>query len=143
MIRAVIDTNVLASGFAIAGTPPDLLIRLWLAGVYVLVYSDHVIDELGAILLRPYFRTRLSPQQRAGNLGMLTAIGSWTALTIPVPGVATHPEDDLILATALNGAADYLVTGDKRFVSRVPIYQGARLLSPRDFLPLLEDLSTA
>lgn len=27
-------------------------------------------------------------------------------------GVATHPEDDLLLATALNGGVQSLVTGD-------------------------------
>lgn len=142
MIRAVIDTNVLASGFTVAGSPPDLVIRLWLAGVFVLVYSDHVIDELGRTLLRPYFRHRLTSQQQASNLGLLTAFGTRTSLTTMVSGIATHPEDDLVLSTALSGKADYLVTGDKRFVTRLPTYQGVRLISPRNFLSLLEELST-
>jgi predicted nucleic acid-binding protein len=59
-----------------------------------------------------------------------------------VNGVATHPEDDLVLSTALSGKADYLVTGDKRFVARVATYQGVRLISPRDFLTLLEESDT-
>lgn len=139
MIRAVLDTNVLASGFATAGTPPDALLRLWLAGVFVLIYSDHVIDELRRTLQRPYFRARLAPQQRINNLGLITTFGVWTPLTSPVHGAATHPEDDLILSTAVSGRAGCLVTGDVRLLRRVPTYQDVRLLSPRAFLNLIDD----
>jgi putative PIN family toxin of toxin-antitoxin system len=142
VIRAVIDTNVLASGFVIAGTPPDLLIRLWLAGGFVLVYSDHVVDELARTLLKPYFRSRLTPEQRASNIGLLPAFGVWTPLTVPIHAVATQPEDDLILSTAVSGRADYLVTGDGPFIRRVPTYQGIQLISPRDFLTILMEESS-
>jgi len=58
-------------------------------------------------------------------------------ITVTITGVATHPEDDLVLATALSAGADYLVTGDRRFRARVPRYQGVIVISPADFLIIL------
>ncbi len=51
--------------------------------------------------------------------------------------MATHPEDDLVLATAVSAAADYLVTGDKQ-LQRLGGYHGVAIVSPRDFLALLQ-----
>ena len=56
---------------------------------------------------------------------------------MPVAGVATHPEDDAILATALSVQVPYLVTGDRPLLTR-GAYGGTRLLSPRQFLAVLE-----
>ena len=54
-------------------------------------------------------------------------------LTVEVAGVASHPEDDLILATAVAGGASFLVTGDRR-PRAVGTFQQITLLSPREFL---------
>jgi predicted nucleic acid-binding protein len=54
-----------------------------------------------------------------------------------VQGVATHPEDDPILATALSAGADYLVTGDRRLRDRVPLFRGIPLISPSEFRDVL------
>jgi predicted nucleic acid-binding protein len=53
-----------------------------------------------------------------------------------VQGVATHPEDDVMLATAISGGVDNLVTGDRR-LREVGSIEGIAILSPREFLDLL------
>jgi uncharacterized protein len=53
-----------------------------------------------------------------------------------VSGVASHPEDDLILATAASGAADYLVTGDRQLLALGTFYE-VRIVSARQFLDTL------
>ena len=60
------------------------------------------------------------------------------SLTTHVAGEATHAQDDQILATALSAQAPYLVTGDKPLLVRGH-YQWTRLLSPREFLSVLEN----
>jgi predicted nucleic acid-binding protein len=50
--------------------------------------------------------------------------------------VATHPEDDLILATAVSARADYLVTGDQQ-LQGLGTYQDVTVASPRQFLEIL------
>jgi predicted nucleic acid-binding protein len=59
-----------------------------------------------------------------------------TPITVQVTGVASHPEDDLVLAAAVSAGADYLVTGDKQLLS-LGRYQELGICSPPTFLELL------
>lgn len=72
---------------------------------------------------------------------MLTEEATQTPITASVSGVATHPEDDLILAAAISGCADYLVTGDAR-LQALGTFQGVQIMSPRVFLGILEYLDS-
>ena len=135
----MLDTNILASGFvARPGSTPDRLLRAWLSDRYQMVTSLHVLTELERTLQKPYFAARLSPDQVRANLDLLRRRAIVTALVVQVSGVATHPEDDLILAAAVSVQANYLVTGDAPLRAQVPVYQGVTLISPRDFLDLLD-----
>ena len=73
----------------------------------------------------------------ARYLAFVAQQSTFYPITVTVAGVATHPEDDLVLATALSAGADYLVTGDRRFRARVPHYQGVTLVSPAEFLAII------
>jgi predicted nucleic acid-binding protein len=57
-------------------------------------------------------------------------------LTIPVSGVATHPEGDLVLATGLSAGADYLGTRDRRLL-KLGSHLGLRIVSPGELLAIL------
>lgn len=81
----------------------------------------------------PYFAARLTPQQRANNLALVRDEATVTPVIVEVRGVATHPEDDVVLATAVSNKADYLVTGDTKLL-RLGTYKGVRIVSPREFL---------
>jgi predicted nucleic acid-binding protein len=56
---------------------------------------------------------------------------------VPVHGVAPHPEDDPIVATAASARVDYLVTGDKRLREQVPSFSSIPLISPAEFFEIL------
>ncbi len=140
MITAVLDTNVLASailGFPRAASTPGELLRRWYDGAFTLVVSDHILTELGRTLSDQYFTSRLAPDQIAAAFEALRVDAVIQPILIPVQGVATQPKDDVVLATALSAGADYLVTGDKP-LQALGHYQAVKLLSPRQFLDLLE-----
>jgi predicted nucleic acid-binding protein len=62
MIRAVLDTNVLASGaLGLTGgvTPPALLLHQWRAGRFGLIISNYIEEELRKTLAQPYFKGRI------------------------------------------------------------------------------------
>jgi len=138
VIRAVLDTNVLASGFAShgEGSPPVQILDSWRTRFYTLIVSEHLLIELARTLDDRYFRRRLTPEEIAADLRLLHRHALMTDITVEVHGVATHQEDDLTLASALSAHADYLVTGDKK-LREVGAYQGVRIVSPREFLELL------
>jgi putative PIN family toxin of toxin-antitoxin system len=139
VIVAVLDTNVLASGVAGAARPestPGELIRRWRAKQFTLVISEPILEELVRTLANPYFQRRLSPAEIEETLARFATHASLQPITEQVSGVATHPQDDVILATARSAQAPYLVTGDKPLLAR-GTYHGTRLLAPRQFLALL------
>jgi predicted nucleic acid-binding protein len=59
-------------------------------------------------------------------------------ITVEVHGLATHPEDDLILATEASARADHLVTGDRQLLA-LGSHAGALIVSPRQFLTVLQE----
>jgi putative PIN family toxin of toxin-antitoxin system len=138
VIKAVLDTNVLASGLVVPGgsTTPALLLDAWRARQYLLVVSEPILNELARTLQKPYFAARLFASQVAADLLLLRTDGLLTPITATVQGVATHPEDDLILAAAVSASADYLVTGDRQ-LQRLGTYQGVQIVSPARFVAVL------
>lgn len=140
MIAAVLDTNVLASGFTIRGGVPDRLLRAWLTDQFELVVSEPILTELERTFQKRYFRARLTAAQIARNLALLRRRASLVPVTAVVQGVATQPEDDVILATAVSFQANYLVTGDKK-LQGLGTYQGVSIVSPRAFWDILTRLT--
>ncbi len=58
-------------------------------------------------------------------------------ITANAVGVTAHAEDDLVLATAISGNAEFLVTGDMA-LRAVETYRGVTILTPREFLDMLD-----
>jgi putative PIN family toxin of toxin-antitoxin system len=140
VIRAVLDTNVLASGFvgfAAADRAPARLLRLWQEQRFELVVSTDIMTELLDTFASPYFRRNLTLDQIKRAVLLLESEAAFAPLTVHVSGVATHPEDDLVLSAAVGARADFLVTGDRK-LQQVGSYLGVSILSPRAFLDLLE-----
>ena len=144
VIRAVLDTNVLASGLAgleLRTSAPGIILAQWLAGAgagpFELVVSPHILAELERTLIKPYFRTRRLLAQIEAAEQFVNSVATIVVPTIDVSGVAPHAADDLVLSAAVSAQADYLVTGDNRFLA-LDSYAGVTILSPRAFLDVLE-----
>ena len=141
MKRLVIDTNVIVSGivgFSRAESRPGELLRLWSAQAFIWCMSSVIVDEVRRTLERPYFLARLSADERAAALTTIETKTDWIEPTKSVEGVASHPEDDSILATAVSARADALVTGDAQLLA-LGTYATIRITTVRD---ILEHLST-
>ena len=136
MTRVVLDTNVLASGFTNAAGPAGQVLVAWLHGQFDLLVSEHILTELRRTFHKPSFSRRWGKQRVANNLALLRSAARLVSSTVAVHGVASHPEDDLVVATALSGQADYLITGDRQLLA-LGSYQGVPILSPRNFLQSL------
>jgi putative PIN family toxin of toxin-antitoxin system len=140
MIRATLDTNVLVSGVVTsAQTVNGQVIQAWRDNKYILVLSEAILTEFSRTLLQPYFSARLTAAQIEATLNLFRREATIVPSIVTVKGVATHPEDDLILATALSGKAHYLVTRDEKLQTKVQGYKGVSIISPPVFLQRLRD----
>lgn len=139
-MHIVLDTNVLVAGLAAyhrGQTPPARILKAWIDRAFDLCSSEPLIRETINALHKPYFAERVLPELIALIMAGLEDDASITALTVRVDGVATHPEDDLILATALSAKADLLVTGDRQ-LQKLGTFHGVTILSPAEFIDLLD-----
>jgi putative PIN family toxin of toxin-antitoxin system len=131
--RITLDANVLAPGFTSQASASARLVDLWRAGAFELIVSEHVLQELARTLADPYFAVRFSREDAVAILALLSTNATVTELTTQVRGVATHPEDDAVLATALSGQAAILCTRDKQLL-RLRSYQQVAILSPGELV---------
>jgi putative PIN family toxin of toxin-antitoxin system len=139
-LRATVDANVLVVAPLSVASPPGLIHDAWQADRFELVISEHILDEVARTHRKLYFHARLSDADIADFADLLRRRATIVEITVVVQGVATHPEDDLVLATALSGGVDYLVTGDERLRARVPTYQEITVVSPAQFVAILGSL---
>lgn len=141
MIRAVIDTNVFVSGTVGLNRPdsiPGEILRKWHRGLFVQITSDPIISEVRRTLNEPYFAVRISELDRILAVDALITYGQHVALPSSVEAVSTHPEDDLILATALQGGADAIVTGDKQLL-KLGHFHGIAIVNAAAFVSQLSE----
>ncbi len=131
MTRVVLDANVLAPAFVNPAAAAGRLVVAWRNGDFELVVSEPILAELRRTYQDPYYARRVSPAEAEAAVTLVRTRATLVALTVPVIGVATHPEDDLVLSTVASGAADYLATRDRQLL-QLGNFQGARILHPAD-----------
>lgn len=94
------------------------------------------MEEAVRALTKTYFGNRLDGQYTSDMLAKIRTAAVIEEPAENVLGIATHWQDDLVLATALSGDADYLVTGDKELLAvQHPFAFG--IIHPSEFLAIL------
>ncbi len=139
MIVAVLDTNTIVSAILEPRGVPNRVLEAARAQQFTLATSSVIIAEVLTTLGRDRIRRKyhISSADIARLRDLLEHETPCTLMSHEVHGVATHPEDDLILATAISAGADYLVTGDAK-LQRLGHYQKVAIVSPREFLDILQ-----
>ena len=139
--RAIVDTNLIVSGIILKrGNPFDLL-EAWRGRQFMLLMGQVQRNEIENVLTRPkiYQKYRISPTEIAV---ILQGLDLDTLRVIPsvLPPISIRDKkDEAILATALGGYAEYLVTGDDDLLvlRDEPQLEGLKILTAREFLRLL------
>lgn len=134
-MRVILDTNVLLGALISPHGPPDRIYRAWRAARFELVTSAPQLDELRRASRYPKLKAIL-PAHRIGTMvnNMQRAVMLDALSALPEEIEAADPNDTFLLAMALAGEADYLVTGDRRagLLQRGSIGR-TRIVSPATF----------
>lgn len=110
MLRIVVDTNLWIR--ALLGGPVTLpILEAWQARRFTVVVSQPMIDELNAVWQRPRLRRRINAGDVERLVEQLYLRGEMVELTT-VPPRCRDPQDHPVLATAIDGHVDAIVTGD-------------------------------
>jgi putative PIN family toxin of toxin-antitoxin system len=134
-VRAVFDTNVLIAAFLTEGLCSGLLIRAR-KQAFNLVLCDDIIREFEGILIKKFKLT-------STDISEISAIVSEAASEIlhklnPIPNICRDPNDDMMIACAIDATADYIVTGDEDLLI-LKKYKDVIIINPRNFEALFED----
>ncbi|MEK7083484.1 MAG: putative toxin-antitoxin system toxin component, PIN family [Patescibacteria group bacterium] len=134
MHRVVIDTNVLISGIIQKSGFPFKVVKLWEDEVIVLITSIATIEEAERVLNYPKIRKRYA----LTNDDISRTVSNLLKYSVlvedpPIPNVIEQdPDDNKILATALAGKADYIISGDMHLLT-LKNYRGIEIVTPKRF----------
>jgi uncharacterized protein len=130
-VRVFPDTNVLVSAFATRGLCADVM-RLVLAE-HELIMGDVVLRELRKALR---VKLKLPPATVAAIEELLRESEVIPRPRTPSELEVRDPDDRWVLASAIAGRADVLVTGDRDLLE-VAARSPVRIIDPRGFWTLL------
>lgn len=128
--RVVLDTNVLVSGLLTPHGTAARLMDLAQREDLQLLYDDRILQEYRQVLRRPQFG--FSGVAVALLLEFIETSGEHVVAR-PLPLAGTDPSDQPFLEVAVSGAADALVTGNRRHYPKQSA-GSVRILSPADAL---------
>lgn len=138
MIRAVFDTNVLVS-YLLTHRPPlaTLIDRHLRQEHFRLVTALELLEELERVLGYARLQRYYTDAERQRFVALVMALSEVVSLPDAIPRISRDPDDDKLIACAVAGEADVIVSGDRDLLSlervgTIPI------LSPAQFLKVFE-----
>jgi len=132
-VRVVLDTNVLISALLYGGLPEQILLA-GLRGEVQLLTSILLVEELERVLVKKF---RLDPRLVKDSIDLIGDMAEMVEGKSHLKVIQKPDGDNRVLECAVDGRADFVVTGDTKHLLPLTEYQGIRILSPSEFVRLL------
>ena len=121
-----------------AGGTAHRLFMAWREERFVLLVAPPIIEEILRVLHSPRLRRliRLTTAEIDALIESLLLDAELTEGRLAVHVITRDPSDNMFLACAVEGRADYIVSGDQDLLS-LESYQGISIVTAREFLGIL------
>lgn len=139
MLRVVLDTNQFVSSVLVRQGLPAQVLDAWRRREFLLITSPSIIAEIRSTLNYPRIRRKYPLTDN--DVERLITLLEKDALAAPgeidvVGAIPADPTDEIVLACALEGQADLIVSGDHHLLD-LDEYQGILIVTAREFLDRL------
>jgi len=139
MLHVVLDTNQFVSSVLVRQGLPAQVLDAWQRREFLLITSPSIIAEVRSTLNYPRIRRKYPLTDN--DVKRLVMLLEQDALVVPgevdVTGaIPADPTDDMVLACAIEGQADLIVSGDHHLLD-LGEYQGIPIITARKFLEQL------
>ena len=135
-LRAVLDTNIWISGIFFGGTAHAVL-AAWREDRLLLINTNETLEEIERKLRQKAVEFEGDLSRVLGWRELIRNKGHLVKAQGKAQNITRDPDDDKFLDAAISGNATHIVTGDKDLLS-LGHFESVTILSPRDFLRLLE-----
>lgn len=134
-MRVVLDTNQHISAIIRPNGHPAQIVKLWRVGLIELAISPFILKEFETVVRRPHIQQKnnLTDADIAEYLDILRIFAVIVPGTITVNAVPDDPDDDVIIACAIESKADVIISGDQHLLS-LGSYQGIPIVKAVEFL---------
>ena len=130
-VRYVFDTNVIISALLFENSKPAQAFQSALANGEILLSLD-LLEELNEVLGRKKFNRYVTNEEREEFLETLIERAVLIEIIEKIQE-CRDPKDDKVLELALNGEAQYIITGDRDLLVLNP-FRNVRVITVEDFL---------
>jgi len=138
MIRAVLDANVVVSAYLNIGGKPAQILSLARRNIVEICLSPQIILEIIETLLKPRL-VRIHKDKREDILAFAEALAEIVDITpgmLEVDAVKADPDDNKIVACAVESHADFIISGDHHLTD-LKKHKNTRIVNPDTFLKLI------
>lgn len=138
-MRIALDTNVLVSAFiSKRGQPARLLDILLTFQETRLVLSGPILEEFKDVLSRNEVKERFhySTRDIDAFFRAVRDVSSRVKIKSNFKIIADDPKDDVVLNTAHDGRADYIVSGDHH-LQELKNFKGIKIVSPNQMMRII------
>ena len=135
--RIVLDTNVLVSGLIVANGPSGRILDAILTGELTLIASAHLLQEFGEVTVRPHI-VRKYPKVTENAETVIDYLRTHATIVQGTPAaqfVVDDPDDDFVVACAIEGNAEYIVSGDEHLLA-LRQHGPIRIVNPAQYVAL-------
>lgn len=138
MLKVVLDTNLFISGLINPLGPPAQIINAWRRYAYILITSNEILEEIEHVLYYPHIikKYHLSREVIESNINLIKQEAIVLFDTIKLNVIKSDPDDNKILACALEAKAHYIISGEGHLLCLVQ-YQDIKIVTAREFLKIL------
>lgn len=136
-MRIVLDTKILVSSLITTNTPPDMLYQAWECNYFKLITSQAQVEEIERVFDYEHLKSIISPSSTQKLLNTID-VEAVIIDKIPSINISPDPKDNMILATAIAGNANLIVTGDKRHLLSLKVVKGIPIVNAREALDILK-----
>lgn len=136
-MRAVINPNLLVSYLLTHRGPIAKLIDTHLAQEnYTLLGCIQLLEELDRVLQYSKFQRYFDDKTRLRFVALVAALSHMVDVPDEVPQLVRDPKDDYLIACALIGKADFLVSGDKDVLDLKTV-KTVKMVTAKQFFEIL------
>lgn len=136
-MRVILDTGILIAALITADTPPEQIYQAWRKKRFILITSTWQLGEFRRASRYEKVKKFLKPTE-AGNLVNGLKRHATVIEELPDVDLSQDPHDNPVLAMAIAGEADYLVTGDRRGLLSLKRVGATRIVTAAVFLKMLK-----